>query len=169
MAAVNAALNAFNRELMASHIRSCVKTDVEKGDDSSAEIHRQTVARLEKRLLELQELEIKQWDEKTKGGMPAHVFERLNGQTVAEITEVQQALCTARDSIPEPINLQEKVTNFRAAVEALRDPDAPAKEKNKLIKACVERITYSRHRAGNNGHVKKGEETPIHLDIKLRV
>ena len=101
--------------------------------------------------------------------MPAHVFERLNGQTVAEIGEIQQALCTARDAIPEPINLQEKVTSFRAALEALRDPDAPAKEKNKLIKACVERITYSRERAGKNGHPKKGEETPIHLDIRLRV
>lgn len=142
---------------------------IEKGTDSSAEIHRQTVDRLEKRLRELQELEIKQWDEKTKGGMPAHVFERLNGQTVAEIAEVQEALCTAKGSIPEPINLQEKVTNFRAALEALQDPDAPAKEKNKLIKACVERITYSRKRAGKNGHPKKGEETPIHLDIKLRV
>ena len=142
---------------------------IESGADNSAEIHRQAVERLEKRLRELQELEIKQWDEKTKGGMPAHVFERLNGQTVAEIGEVQQALCTARDSMPEPINLQDKVTNFRAALEALQDPDAPAKEKNKLIKKCVERITYSRERKGNNGHVKKGEETPIHLDIQLRV
>ena len=37
VAAANAALNAFNRELMASHIRSCVKTDVERGDDASLE------------------------------------------------------------------------------------------------------------------------------------
>ena len=37
VSAANAALNAFNRELMASHIRSCVKTDVEKGDDASLE------------------------------------------------------------------------------------------------------------------------------------
>lgn len=142
---------------------------IESGADNSAEIHRQTVARLEKRLLELQELEIAQWDEKTKGGMPAHVFERLNTKTVNEISEIQQALCVARDSVPEPINLQEKVTNFRAALEALRDPNVPAKDKNKLVKACVERITYSRQRAGNNGHVKKGEETPIILDIRLRV
>lgn len=142
---------------------------IEKGTDDSVEVHKHAVERLEKRLRELQELEIKQWDEKTKGGMPAHVFERLNGQTLKEIEEVQQALCTARDSIPEPINLQEKTTNFRAALAALRDPDAPAKEKNKLIKACVERITYSRKRAGNNGHTRKGEETPIMLDIKLRV
>ena len=142
---------------------------IENGADNSAEIHSQAVERLEKRLMELQELEIKQWDEKTKGGMPAHVFERLNGQTVAELAEIQEALCTARDAMPQPINLQEKVTNFRAALDAMRDPDAPAKEKNKLIKECVERITYSRKRAGNNGHVRKGEETPIHLDIKLRV
>ena len=37
VAAANAALNAFNRELMASHIRSCVKSDVERGDDASLE------------------------------------------------------------------------------------------------------------------------------------
>lgn len=37
VSAANAALNAFNRELMASHIRSCVKTDVENGDDASLE------------------------------------------------------------------------------------------------------------------------------------
>lgn len=142
---------------------------IESGTDNSAEIHRQTVVRLEKRLLELQELEIAQWDEKTKGGMPAHVFERLNSKTVAEIEEIKQALCTAKDTMPEPINLQEKVANFQAALKALQDPNAPAKEKNKLLKVCVERITYSRKRAGNNGHPRKGEESPINLDIKLRV
>ena len=142
---------------------------IEKGTDDSAQIHYQMVARLEKRLRELQELEIAQWDAKTKGGMPEHVFQKLNGDTVAEIAEIQQALCTARGSTPEPINLREKVTTFRAALDALLDPDAPVKQKNKLLKACIERITYSRKRVGNNGHPKKGEETPIQLDFKLRV
>jgi hypothetical protein len=127
------------------------------------------VERLEKRLRELQELEIAQWDTKTKGGMPEHVFQKLNGDTVKEIAEIQQALCTARGSIPEPINLQERVTTFKNALEALKNPNAPVKEKNKLLKACIERITYSRKRAGNNGHPKRGEETPIRLDFKLRV
>ncbi len=142
---------------------------IEKGTDDSAQIHHQMVARLEKRLRELQELEIAQWDAKTKGGMPDHVFEKLNGDTVAEIAEVQQALCTARGSIPEPINLQERVTTFRNALNALQDPNASVKEKNKLLKECIERITYSRKRIGKNGHPKKGEETPIHLEFKLRV
>ena len=142
---------------------------IEKGTDDSTEIHRQMVERLEKRLRELQELEIAQWDAKTKGGMPDHVFERLNGDTVKEIAEIQQALCTARGSIPEPINLQERATTFKNALEALKNPNAPVKEKNKLLKACIERITYSRKRTGNNGHPKRGEETPIRLDFKLRV
>lgn len=142
---------------------------IASGADDSAKLHRQMVERLEKRLKELQELEIAQWDAKTKGGMPAHVFERLNGQTLAELEEVQQALCTARDSMPQPVNLQEKRATFQAALDALRNPELPAKEKNKLIKACVERITYSRKRIGNNGHPLKGEETPIHLDIQLRI
>lgn len=31
-AAVNAAVNAFNKELLASHIRTCVVEDIRKGD-----------------------------------------------------------------------------------------------------------------------------------------
>jgi CsoR family transcriptional regulator, copper-sensing transcriptional repressor len=32
-AAVNAAINAFNRELLSSHIRTCVKNDIQAGND----------------------------------------------------------------------------------------------------------------------------------------
>lgn len=142
---------------------------IEKGTDDSVEIHRQAVERLEKRLQELRELEVAQWDEKIKGKIPQHVFDRLNEQTLQELDEVQQALCTAQNSMPEPIDLKKKVTTFRAALDALRDPDAPAREQNKLLKACIERITYSRKRVGSNGHPKKGEETPIELDFQLRV
>lgn len=33
-AAVTAAMNAFNRELLASHIRTCVVSDIRQGDDA---------------------------------------------------------------------------------------------------------------------------------------
>lgn len=33
-AAVNAAVNAFNRELLASHLRTCVARDIRAGDDA---------------------------------------------------------------------------------------------------------------------------------------
>ncbi|MBR2919151.1 MAG: metal-sensing transcriptional repressor, partial [Clostridia bacterium] len=39
------ALNAFNKELMASHIRTCVAEDIRRGDDSTIE---ELVATLQK-------------------------------------------------------------------------------------------------------------------------
>lgn len=33
-AAVNAAMNAFNKELLASHIRNCVVRDIRQGNDA---------------------------------------------------------------------------------------------------------------------------------------
>lgn len=157
---------------VASVLQGCIEDfemRIEHGADDSVEVHKRMVARLEKKLEELQELELKQWDEKTKGGMPAHVFEKLNRQTVEEMEEVQQALCDARDAVPEPINLQAKLVTFRAALEALQDPDAPVREKNQLLRACIERITYSRERYTEVGTPRGMTETPIHLDITLRV
>ena len=44
-AAVTAAMNAFNRELIASHLRTCVKRDLREGND---EIIDELVATLQK-------------------------------------------------------------------------------------------------------------------------
>ena len=44
-AAVNAAMNAFNKELLASHIRGCVARDIKEGKD---EVIDELVATLQK-------------------------------------------------------------------------------------------------------------------------
>ncbi|MBQ1371356.1 MAG: metal-sensing transcriptional repressor [Oscillospiraceae bacterium] len=44
--AVNAALNAFERELLASHIRSCVAEDLRAGNDGVIEELLQTLQKL---------------------------------------------------------------------------------------------------------------------------
>lgn len=35
VSSINAALNSFNKELMAQHIKSCVKADIQSGDDAA--------------------------------------------------------------------------------------------------------------------------------------
>ena len=47
-AAVNAALNAFNRELLACHIRGCVKRDLLAGDEGVVDELVETVQKLRK-------------------------------------------------------------------------------------------------------------------------
>ena len=37
VSAVNAALNSFNKELLSNHIRTCVKTNIEQGNDEVVE------------------------------------------------------------------------------------------------------------------------------------
>lgn len=47
-AAVNAAMNAFNKELLASHIRSCVARDIRDGKDEVIDELVQTLQKLMK-------------------------------------------------------------------------------------------------------------------------
>lgn len=152
-------------------LQDCVddfEIKIEQGTDNSAELHRKMLARLEKRLEELQELETKQWDEKIKGEIPAHVFEQLNSKTVAELKEVTQAICEAKDTAPIHVDLHEKLVTFRAALALLQDPDAPAKEQNALVKSCIDRIVYSRPKSEKIGG-RTGNPEPFKLEFTLRV
>lgn len=141
---------------------------IKQGTDNTAELHAQMVARLEKKLKELRDLELRQWDEKTKGGMPDHIFERLNSQTVADIREVTEALCEAQNSAPEHVDLREKLVTFRSAIEALKDEHASIKEQNRLVKSCIERIEYSRTK-NQLRFGKAGNPNPLSLQFTLKV
>ncbi|MBP3665495.1 MAG: metal-sensing transcriptional repressor [Clostridia bacterium] len=48
VAAISAALNAFNRELLAEHIRTCVATDLKEGKDEVVEELVETVRKMMK-------------------------------------------------------------------------------------------------------------------------
>ena len=144
------------------------EVQVEQGADNSAEQHKQLVDRLEKKLTELQELEAKQWDEKIKGEIPEHVFKRLNTQTVADIEDVTQALCDARNATPQHVDLRDKVVTFREALALLQDPDAPVKAVNRLLHLCIERIDYSRPKPKKQGG-KQGNDEPFRLAFTLKV
>lgn len=142
---------------------------IERGSADQVELHRQLIEQQEKRLEELNNLELAQWDKYTKEGMPKHIFDQLNAKVLAEKEEVQQALCTMRDTLPEPVNYEQKRAMFSDALAALQDPDAPALEKNILLKKCIDRIEYSRKKKSSTGNRRWGDPEPIELDIHLRV
>jgi hypothetical protein len=113
--------------------------------------------------------------------MPPEIFKQLNEKLLKEKEEVQQALCNAYESMPEPINYEERLIKFKDALEALQSPKADAATKNKLLKACIEKIEYSREkpvRMTREMAEKQGvplqiggkwTNPPIELDVKLRV
>ena len=48
VSAISAALNSFNKELLARHIRTCVATDIREGRDDSMEDLLKTIQKLMK-------------------------------------------------------------------------------------------------------------------------
>lgn len=141
---------------------------VEASSSDAAELHRQLIAQQEKRLEDLNKLELTQWDKYTKEGMPKHIFDQLNAKVLEEKAEVQQALCLMRDNLPEPVDYEKKRTLFSDALAALQDPDAPALEKNMLLKQCIDEIEYNRKKKAG-GNRRWGDPEPMELDVHLRV
>lgn len=112
--------------------------------DDDAEAQAKTIALLEKRMQELERLELSQWDKYTQEAMPKSIFEQLNQKVTREKEAVQQQLMEARAAVPQKIDYVQKRATFAATVKSLRDPDASVKEKNLLLKQCIEKIVYSR-------------------------
>ena len=137
----------------------------------SAKLHSQLIKSLEKKMKELNAKELAQWEKQSdpdpEQRMPAAIFKQLNEKILREKEEIQQALCKAYESMPEPVDYEEKVVQFRDALEALKDPNVEAGKKNTLLKACIEEIKYYREKPQRIG--KGWNNPPIELDVKLKV
>lgn len=130
-------------------LQDCVedfKIRVNENKDDSYKLHLDLVARLENKLKELEEKEIKQWEDQYNPdvAMPPEIFKKLNEKLLKEKEEVKQALCDAQDSIPEPIDYKNKIIRFKTAIQYLKDPNIPAKITNRYLKDIIDRIEYYR-------------------------
>lgn len=157
---------------------------IQNDSKDSRKLHDNLIKRLKAKREELDKKEIAQWEAQTDPDpakrMPDHVFKKLNEKLLKEKDEVQQALCKAYESMPEPVDYEEKLYRFRDALDTLNDPNATAAKKNKMLKACIQRIDYKREKtervtaemAGGKGKLKVGGTwtySPIELDVKLRL
>lgn len=125
-----------------------VRISNDTGD--SEKLHTQLIKNLERKLKDLQAKELSQWEKQSDPDpaqrMPAEIFKQLNEKLLKEKDEIQQALCKAYESMPEPVDYEDKRKKFSDALAALRNPDVDAQTKNRLLKACIERIEYSREK-----------------------
>jgi hypothetical protein len=167
---------------------------IQNDEGDSIKLHAQLVKNLEKRMKDIESRELAQWEQQSHPDpsqrMPAEIFKQLNEKLLKEKEEVRQALCDAKQSMPEPVDYEQKLHKFMDALEALKNPDEEAETKNRLLKACIDRIDYSREkperiksqqvryydpeqkRTRNKSPLKTGgnwTNPPIELDVKLKV
>ena len=159
---------------------------IQNNEGDSEKLHLSLIKSLEKKMKDLNAKELAQWEQQSHPDesqrMPAHIFKQLNERLLKEKEEVQQALCNAYESMPEPVDYEEKLLQFKEALEAMKDPEADALKKNSLLRACIDRIECHRERPERlkkEPGEKKGTrfktvggrwtDPPIELDIKLKV
>ena len=149
---------------------------VENQKDDSIKLHRDLINRLEKQLEDLNTREKLQWNAKNhpdpEERMPSHIFKELNAELLKEKAEINQALCDAKDSMPEPIDYKERAVTFRETLEILKDPTKDATVKNMHLKRILEKIEY--HRPANIkitnenkeqlGYTKLGRKNMFHSE-----
>lgn len=100
--------------------------------------------------------------------MPKHVFDALNKKVVQEKEETLQALKTAMETVPIRVDYEKKRETFAAAVRTLQDPNASVKEKNLLLKQCIERINYNR-KPKESDNRRFGNPEPLELEFQFKV
>lgn len=131
-------------------LAECIKdfeVRLKNDEGNSVKLHSSLIKNLEAKKKELEAKELSQWEAQSHPDpsqrMPQHIFQMLNEKLLKEKEEVQQALCKAYESMPEPVDYEEKIVRFTEALEALKNPDVSAEEKNLLLKACIDRMTMS--------------------------
>ena len=172
------------------------QVEMAESNEDVVKFHAQTIKTLERKLADLEEREVLQWeaqfDPDLSKRLPQHIFQTLNAKLLKEKDDVSVALEHARATMPEPVDYEKRLVTLQSALNALTDPEMSAEEKNKFLKACIERIEYHRDKPQrvkkqDKQPRKKDKETgktftpnpmpiggrwtnpPIHLDIKLKV
>ena len=163
-------------EKVKSVLKECI-ADFEiriSGDNKDAQkLHANLIKDLEKRLETLEAKEISLWDKYAEENMPKAIFDKLNAEVLQEKDKINNALCEAKKSMPAPVDYEKKLYLFKDALETLQDENAPADLKNKLLKACIDRIEYSKDRPTRQKSKKSignGWSNPtLNVDVKLKV
>ena len=130
-------------------IKDCIEDfqlRIKNNQDDSFKLHKDLVARLEKKLKELEDKEVKQWEAQydPEIAMPQEIFKKLNQKLLVEKEEVQKALAKAKGAMPKQVDYREELLKFEDALDALEDPDVDAKAKNQFLKNIIDKIEYER-------------------------
>jgi len=133
-----------------------------------------TIALLERRLQELEDKEISLWEKYSEEDMPKAIFEKLKEKVLADKKAVTLSLVEERNNVIV-VNYEERIATFKAALDALLDDTVSAEEKNKLLKLCIERITYYRDKStrlkksSEETNVRGWMQAPVELHFKLNI
>ena len=155
-----------NSELPALELR------LKNGDGNAHEIQRKLLAKLEKQMEDYRAQEDRQFELlETNPNYSQEVFNRRNAELRQKMEECKTAIYKAKSSLPESVDYAERVEVLKNAIAILKDDNATAAEKNKILKSIVEKIEYSGLPSDSKNKKRQTRDgaDPINLEITLRL
>lgn len=156
-------------------IEQCIRDfEIKMKDNNldSVKLHNNIIKNLEKKLAELEEKEVLQWDAQYDPNpdkrIPHDVFPKLRAKLLKEKEETRQALIQAHESMPKVIDYEGEINKFKDALNALKDDSISVQDKNDLLKACIERIDYSREKPERIKSKKEYYYDPVEKKTKSK-
>lgn len=116
------------------------------------------------------EQEENQYELLETGRYTLDLFDRRNAALRAKMDECQATIYKAKSVMPKNVDYAERVICLQDAIAALKDQKATPAEKNRLLKAIIERIEYSGTESAHTN--RKGKPKGINsfsLDVYLRL
>lgn len=134
-----------------------------KNDDGNAyKIKKTLLANLEKELEDYKAQEDRQYEFLETGRYTEEVFEKRNTILRDKMEACKTKIRETQLSMPKQIDYGDKIVSLKNAIEALKSDVSPA-EKNRLLKAIVERIDIE------TWGTDKRNDIQFNLDITLRL
>lgn len=135
-----------------------------KNDEGQAvTLQKRLLDKLTKELKELETKEEKQFDLLESGTYSEETFTKRNKALHAQMEEVKSQIFQARATMPKEIDYSGCIVKLKNAIAALRNDNIGVEEKNKILKAIIQRIDYEVINYEGRGNVR------FRLHIFLRV
>ena len=141
---------------------------VKNGDGNARKIQERQLAKLEAQMAEYRDQEETQYELLETKKYTQELFDRRNGALRAKMDKCQKEIYEAKSSMPSSVNYEEKIVALQDAIAALRDPDATPRDKNRVLKAIVDRIEYTGSQSFGPDKKRRINYNPFTVSVKLR-
>lgn len=139
-----------------------LQAKLDNGEGDAAAIQKRRIAKLAKQMEDYREQEDKQFELLETGVYTQATFDRRNAALRDKMDQCEKEMRQARAAMPKNVNYAERIASLEEAIAALRDPEVPNRETNRVLRSVVERIEYSSPPVGS-------KETNVTLEVFLRL
>lgn len=142
---------------------------LKSGEGKSIAIQQRILEKLEKQMADYKSQEEKQYDLLETGKYTQDLFDRRNAALRQKMEDCQQQIYETKRTMPKEVDYSERIITLKKAIAGLKDDNVSAHEKNRLLKAIVDRIDFTGQAPVDKSVSYKKGENSYTLAVTLRL